>query len=401
MLIVRGGLLFDGEAVRRGSEVVVGEDGRIIELRTVQPAPAGVRVVDHGPGTTLLPGLVDGHQHLSWGCTARVMDGIPTDPAAQRAQAVENARRALAGGVTTIQDLGDSDYAVVDVRDRHLGDRRLPRLRASGPPITTPGGHCHFLGGAETRADDVAAGVRRRAERGVDVIKVMVSGGNITPGSLPWESQFDRDTLRGLMRAAGSAGLGVGAHAHGVEAVRACIAAGVDSIEHCTFMTAGGVEHDRGLLQQLADTGIVVRITPGTIPGGPPPPPAITGRMEQIVQGLKLLWEVGGRVVLSTDAGIGPGKPHDVMAYAVIQFGNAIGDAVAALRACTAHAADALGLDSTCGRLAPGRFADLLVVRGNATTDLEALLEVEAVYRDGEQVAGAFSRRLPPSATEG
>lgn len=127
------------------------------------------------------------------------MEGIPRDPSAQRAQAVTNARRAVASGVTTIQDLGDSGYAVVNVRESVQGDLSLPRLRASGPPITTPGGHCYFLTGAETEPGEVAAAVRRRAERGVDVIKVMASGGNITPGSLPWESQLDENTLRVLV----------------------------------------------------------------------------------------------------------------------------------------------------------------------------------------------------------
>ena len=99
---------------------------------------------------------------------------------------------------------------------------------------------------------------------------------------------------------------------------------------------------------------------------------------------------------MSTDAGIGPGKPHDVMAYAVIQFATATGDPVDALAAATSLAADALGLADTCGRLARGRGADLLVVRGEATRDPRALLEVEAVYRAGERVAGRSSRP-PPS----
>lgn len=366
-------------------------------MRLAQPAPGGVQVLDHGPGTTLLPGLVDGHQHLSWGCTANAVDGIPDDPASQRTQAVANARRALAGGVTTIQDLGDSDYAVVEVRDDTRGDVTLPRILASGPPITTAGGHCHFLTGAQTAPTDLAAAVRQRAERGVDVIKVMVSGGNITPGSLPWESQFDKRAVRELVDAANAAGLHVAAHAHAAGAVRACVAAGVHSVEHCTLMTADGVDHDPALLRDLADSGIVVRTTPGSVPGGPPPAAAIAARMQQIVQGLRALRESGARLAVSTDAGVGPGKPHDAMAYAVLQFGGATDDPVGALRAATSAAADALGLGDTCGRLAPGRAADLLVVRGEAVTDLGALLEVEAVYRDGEHVAGPSSRPRPQS----
>jgi imidazolonepropionase-like amidohydrolase len=397
MWVFRAGTIFDGEAVRQGSEVLVDDEGQVIVVRPVQSAPGGARVVDHGPGTTLLPGLVDGHQHLSWGCTPNPLDGIPEDPAAQRAQVITNARRALAGGATTVQDLGDSDYAVVEVRDATWGDLTLPRILASGPPITTNGGHCHFLTGAPTAPADLVAAVRRRADRGVDVIKVMVSGGNVTEGSLPWESQFDAESLRVLVAAADAAGLPVAAHAHGAEALRACVSAGVHAVEHCTFMTAEGVDHDSALIRDLSGSGIVVRTTPGSVPGGPPPAAAIATRMQQIIVGLVALWNSGARLVVSTDAGIGPGKPHDTMAYAAIQLGLATRDEVGVLRAATSRAADALNLADTCGRLGPGRAADLLVVRGDAIVDLTALLEVEAVYRQGQQVAGPSSRPRPAS----
>jgi imidazolonepropionase-like amidohydrolase len=118
--------------------------------------------------------------------------------------------------------------------------------------------------------------------------------------------------------------------------------------------------------------------------------------MRQIMQGLEALRKSGAQLVVSTDAGVGPGKPHDAMAYAVLQFGTATGDPVGALQAATSRSADALGLGDTCGRLAPGHAADLLVVRGDAVSDLAALLEVEAVYRDGEQVSGPSSRPRPP-----
>jgi imidazolonepropionase-like amidohydrolase len=397
MRIFRAGLVFDGQSVRPASEVLVDDVGAILEVRPVQPAPAGLAVVDHGPGTTLLPGLVDGHQHLSWGCQPNAVDGLPEDLSAQRRQALVNARRALAGGVTTVQDLGDSDYAVVEVRDGGSGDRSLPRILASGPPITTPGGHCHFLIGSQTETVDLAAAVGRRAERGVDVVKVMMSGGNITPGSLPWQSQFDETALRVIVNEAHTAGIPVAAHAHGAGALRACVTAGVDAVEHCTFMTADGVDLDVTLLRDLAESGIVVRVTPGSIPGGPPPPPALAARMPMIMGRILALWEAGARIVVATDAGIGPGKPHDAIAYTLLQLVDVTGDALDVLRAATSLAADALGLADTCGRLAPGRSADLLVVRGQATTDVAALLDVEAVYREGKQVAGPSSRPRPPS----
>jgi imidazolonepropionase-like amidohydrolase len=101
---------------------------------------------------------------------------------------------------------------------------------------------------------------------------------------------------------------------------------------------------------------------------------------------------------VATDAGVSPGKPHDSLAYSVLQFAEAIGDPVGALRAATSLAADALGLSDTCGRLAPGLSADLLVLRGNAGRDVRALLKVDAVYREEERVAGRSTRPRPTSA---
>ncbi len=401
MKILRATTVFDGERVLHGHDLVLDDRGRVVDLRAMQPAPIGVEVIDHGPGTTLLPGLVDGHQHLSWGCTVGVLDGLPDDPAALRAQTLANARRALAGGVTTLQDLGDGGYSVVDVREATRGDRTLPRILASGPPITTPGGHCHFLAGAQTRPDAVRAAVHERADRGVDVIKVMISGGNVTPGSLPWQSQFDRDAVRHLVDAAHALGLPVAAHAHGIGAVRDAVACGVDSIEHCTFMSADGVDHDGEVMRELAASGIVVRITPGTTSAGPPMPPALAARFGQIIAGVRMLLELGARVVVSTDAGVSPNKPHDVMGLAVRQVGEHTADPIDVLVRSTSAAADALGLTGECGRLAPGRAGDVLVVRGDPTRDLDALLAVEAVYREGEQVAGPAGGVAPGVAPTG
>jgi imidazolonepropionase-like amidohydrolase len=397
MRVLRAGSVFDGEGMRPESEVLVGDDGRILEVRPRQAAPSDAQVVDHGDDTTLLPGLVDGHQHVSWGCQSDVVAGIPRSPADQRAQALANARSALAAGVTTLQDLGDSDFAVVNVRDEHRADHTVPRILASGPPITTPGGHCHFLVGASTEPADLAAAVRARAERDVDVVKVMASGGNVTLGSLPWQSQLDEEALRRVVTAAHEAGVPVAAHAHGAAALRDCVAAGVDSVEHGTFMTADGVDDDPALVDALAASRIAVRVTPGSVPGGPPPPAALRARIPLVVGRLLALREAGARLVVATDAGVSPGKPHDSLAYSVLQFAEAIGDPVGALRAATSLAADAVGLGDTCGRLAPGLSADLLVLRGNAGRDVRALLEVDAVYREGERVAGRSTRPRPTS----
>lgn len=200
------------------------------------------------------------------------------------------------------------------------------------------------------------------------------------------------------MAAADAAGLPLAAEAHGAEAVRACVAVGVHAVEHCTFMTADGVDHDPALLRDVADSGIIVRTTPGSVPGGPPPAAAISARMGQIMQGLRSLRESGARLVVSTDAGVGPGTPHDAMAYAVRQFGRATEDPLGAMRA-RSHVGGG-GRPGAGRRSAAGsprlRAADLLVVRGEAASDPGALMEVEAVHLEGQKVVGPSL--APPTA---
>ncbi len=395
MLVLRAPRLFDGERMLHGLEIVVAEDGSIAEVRPRQDAPSNAEVIDYGGDTTLLPGLVDGHQHLSWGSTPSALEGLAHDRAFLRKQTLGNARLALAAGVTTVQDVGDGDYLVVDVRNEVSGDPMLPRILASGPPITSVGGHCHFLGGSETRPADVAATVREHAERGVDLIKVMASGGNVTPGSLPWDSQFDRETLRAIVTEAARHGLGVAAHGHGVQAIWDSVEAGVASIEHCTFMTADGVDPDPDLRRLLAESGVVIRLTAGSSPGGPPPPPAIASRLPLVGSAIMELHSLGARLVASTDAGVGPGKRHDTLPYALAFFATLGIPATECLSMMTARAADAVGLATVCGRLRAGLVADVLVVSGDPTTDPAALLDVRAVHRAGRLVAGPSSRPRP------
>jgi imidazolonepropionase-like amidohydrolase len=229
----------------------------------------------------------------------------------------------------------------------------------------------------------------------VDVVKVMVSGGNVTPGSLPWESQFDRDALRRLVTAAREHGLPVAAHAHGTPGT-ARLRRRPSRRHRALHLHDRRRDRRRPAVPERA--GRIRHRGPQHTrlgPRGPPPPPAIAARIAQLMPVIARLRDLGARLVVSTDAGIGPGKPHNVMAYAVHQVGSMTGDPIDALARATSAAADALGLTGVSGRLAPGRAADLLVVRGDPTSDLTALLEVKAGYRDGEQVTGPSIRPAP------
>ena len=149
-----------------------------------------------------------------------------------RARARANARLALEGGVTTLRDLGDRGYVTLDLRD----DPDLPTILASGPPLTIVQGHCWYLGGECADGDALVAGVRERHERGCDVIKIMATGGAGTPTVPGWVSQFAPDDLRRAVAEAHRLRMPVAAHCHGDDGIAQAVDAGVDTIEHCTFI---------------------------------------------------------------------------------------------------------------------------------------------------------------------
>jgi imidazolonepropionase-like amidohydrolase len=375
----RADRVFDGERVLPGVDVVV-EGPRVTAVGT---APAGTPVVEL-PGCTLLPGLIDAHVHLVGDGGPDALARVPgrTDLGAVVTAALG---RHLTAGVTTVRDLGDHHWAVAD---RGSGDGE-PRVVASGPPITTPGGHCWSMGGEAAGTAALTRAVAERAERGVDVVKLIVSGGSMTAGSDLLALQYGPDDVAHVVRTAHAAGLPVTAHAHSVESVRVCLDAGVDGIEHCTCMTAAGLETPVDLFAALASAGTWVCPTIGRTPGSRPSPQAealaartgwsVAGRLAQV--GVQAA--AGVRLVSGSDAGIHPGKPHGVLPYAVAELVTAGLDPVRALTTATADAAVACGLVGVTGRVRPGLSADLLVVRGDPTTRIEDLVRVERVIVRG------------------
>ena len=255
--------LLAGPAGRRladGAVLVEGSRISAVGPRATLQARCGdqIRVLSY-PGSTLLPGLIDSHVHLAFDTSADPVGAFQrANPEQLMSDMADRAALALRAGVTTIRDLGDNGLAF-QVRDEiAAGARAGPRILASGPPLTVAGGHCWFFGGVVGDDDSVRAMVRRNAAAGADLIKVMASGGHMTPGGAAmWHSQFTADQLRVVVDEAARAGLRVAAHAHGADAITAAVEAGVHTIEHCGWMSGPG-EYDRReqVARKMAAAGI-------------------------------------------------------------------------------------------------------------------------------------------------
>jgi imidazolonepropionase-like amidohydrolase len=306
-------------------------------------------------------------------------------------------RDQLTAGVTTVRDLGDRRFCVVERRDRQRpGAVMEPTIVASGPPLTSPGGHCHYMGGEVAGTDGIVAAVAERVERGVDIIKVMASGGVNTPSSDVMRTQFTTSELDLIVDRAHAAGLPVTAHAHGTPAVEQAVAVGVDGIEHCSCVT------DRGFGQVSADTVAAmarsrIAVCP-TIGVDRPlmnvPPPALKAMMDRLGvtadQMLRARWDfvgrlhrAGVRLVSGVDSGIGPAKRHGVLPHAVCELVTAGLTVAQALATATSGAAEACGVGQRKGRLTVGYDADLLLVDGDLETDVTALHRPRSVLLHG------------------
>ena len=385
---LRGAWLFDGTGPALIRDPVVLIEGSVIRDvcsgGRVPETPGGSTVIDL-PGATLLPGLVDTHVHLAFDASADPVGNLARRRGDEIAATMAEAgRAALRGGVTTVRDLGDHSYLSLGLR----GQADLPTVVAAGPPITTPGGHCHYLGGAVApTCEGVRAAVREHACRGVDVVKIMASGGNLTPGSRQHLAQFPSEVLRAAVDEAHRLGLPVTAHAHAVAAIADAVEAGVDGLEHVSFWTEEGVDAPAGLIRLIAARQIAVGATLGMVPvPGMSPPPALAVRMPAMIANMRRLCESGALMVAGTDAGIAPVKPHDVVRHAPPALRQLGFSPAGALRAITSVAAGVCGLGHRKGRIAPGFDADILVVDGDPVADPEALHRIRAVYARGTAV---------------
>ncbi len=409
MFAIRAARAFDGDAFVDGGVTVIVDGSAIVGVEPASYDVPGDCPVSEYAGATVLPGLIDAHVHLVADSGPMALDRVAACSEQELDAVVTEAlERHLASGVTAVRDLGDRRFNVVERRDaQRAHDDGLPWITASGPPITSPGGHCHYLGGEVASADEIARAVRERVERRVDIVKVMASGGMNTPGTDVGATQFSLDDLRTLVAHAHRAGLPVTAHSHAAAGIDQAIEVGMDGIEHASYLLTGGPGGLAGLLHvsasdpqlsALAASGIPVcptlgGLTPELLRDAPPhvkqvlaaagvtPEQMLERRMTLIGR----MYRAGVRFVSGTDAGIAPPKAHGRFPEAVIELAEVV-PVPESLATATSGAAEACGLAGSKGRLQAGYDADVLVVDGDLSQDVTALRRVRQVVVRGAAV---------------
>jgi imidazolonepropionase-like amidohydrolase len=423
-LAVVGARLIDGvgPAPLSASVVLIGADGRIVAVGPSQT----VAVPDHVPtiqaaGMTMLPGLIDGHVHLTWDkslYSAYSSRDFATrlrmrDPDRQLVRAGHYAQLALAAGVTTLRDCGADDFTVLALRDAiNNGQFAGPRILACGRPVTTTAGHIYSDWGVDSAAE-IRKAVRSLAGRGVDFIKLIVSGGTTTPGTNITRSQYTLDEIRVAVEEAHRLGLPVAGHAISTDSIRLAAEAGLDTIEHCSWIGADPrtTATDLAAVEWMLKNG--VRVDHAIIPRPYLFPDessvAPTPEDQWWLNMLKVRWpflhvmrDRGVPVFLGTDAAFGlwPGTDcwpgFQEMARAIeIMIRCALFSPADALALATREAARSLNLDREIGTVEAGKRADLMLLAGDPLEDIRVLRRPEMVFRDGHLVATRGCLMLP------
>ncbi len=396
----KGGLPIEqGAVLMRGSEIVA--VGRANEVR----APEGASVERHDyPGATVLPGMVDCHTHNNG-----FGDGRGGEELAELAdevltvQAAGNARRSLFSGVTTIRENGPKNVTMFRVRDAiNEGLTVGPRMVLCGRPVSIIGGHMGYFGGEVTGVEGVRALTRQLIKEGADYIKITATGGS-TPTSFPLLPSFNVDELRAATDEAHKFGKLTATHSTSTQGVINSLDAEVDMIIHCVFKEPDDRDNFRfdiaerigeqgayvnptlhvgrarvwSLIEKQHDSGLSEEESVALDEAKR----ALDVRLEQN----RRMIEMGLKVITGSDSSWGD-----------YQLGNTVYESESLVHAGYSHlqgvmsvtkwAAEALGVDDVVGTLEPRKQADVLVVRGDPTEDVNALWDVEDVFFRGEKV---------------
>ena len=404
--IQAGHLIVDAAQPERGASTVVVDNGRITRIDNGFTAPAGAIVVDER-SRTVMPGMTDVHVHLTgtsgqpWYTDFTEKQSVPYKATVGLTHALEMAR----GGFTTVRDLGGETGAVIAVRDA-VSEGRFPgpRIKVAGAPLSIIGGHADPTTGLPpelaaamdeanldpsvcTGAEECQKVVRKLAAAGVDWIKIMATGGVLDPGTRGLEQHFTDEEMKAICDMAHFMGLKVAAHAHGARGIDAAVRAGVDSIEHGTFIDEQGVRDMKArgtyyVATLMAFSGVANVLGKGIIA------PSSEAKARQTLgvwgKGLNLAYRNGVKIALGTDSAVAPHtQANHELELMVTKGGMTPRDA---LIAATKGGPDLMNLSNETGTLDPGKSADLVAVEGDPLVDPTAVQRVDYVMVEGNPI---------------
>ena len=403
VVVLKAARMFDGRGdTTVPNAVVVVESGRITAAGSGLAVPAGARVIDLGDAT-LLPGFIDAHVHLTgesaddWYRAA--VEGLRRTVAEKAIRATEYARRTLMAGFTTVRNVGADDYIDVGLRNSiSAGVIPGPRMLVATQALGARGGHCDTTGfpyllfgkepgvaeGIASGADAFRDAVRFEVKYGADVIKVCATGGVLSLTDEVDTPQLTQAEMDAIVDEAHRLRKKTAAHAHGAEGAKVAIRAGIDSIEHGSFL-------DDEALRMMKERGtyFVPTLMAGEYAGGRKStrtyPPEIAAKAKAALESRSAAFRnalrMGVKIAFGTDSAVGPhGRNAEEFAL-LVEHGMT---PAAALRTATSAASTLLGIDRRTGTLEPGKDADVVAVPGDVLADVRATEKVAFVMRGGK-----------------
>ncbi|MCF6439331.1 amidohydrolase family protein [Pseudoalteromonas luteoviolacea] len=376
---------------------IVVEDKAIISVSQHTPkdtVSSDAKVINL-KGHTLVPGLFDMHVHLTGDASVHGYERLRRTVPRSAITGAINAKRTLEAGFTSVRNLGASGYADLAIRDAiYDGDIPGPRVFASGPAIGITGGHCDinaFTHEHKVVSEGVADGpwavrhkVRENVKYGVDVIKFCATGGVMSTGTKVGAQQYSFEEMEALVNEVHMRGLTVAAHAHGTNGIKSAIRAGVDSVEHVSFLDDEAIQlalkHGTYFSMDIYTTEYI--LGEGAKAGIPEESLQKERKVGSIQRdSFTKAVKAGVNMVFGSDGGIYPHGNNAKQFSRMVQFGMT---ELQALQAATINSATLLKLQEHLGSLEPGKLADIVAVPGNPLNDIQVMENVTLVIKDGK-----------------